>query len=244
MKPVALVVNILDGADDAAGAAATRGRFERLLEGLQVDMAHAFGPGAALPSAARVAGAAVVVVTGGPAKAYDRHLPWLQELRRWLARAIAARARILGICAGSQLLAMEYGGDCVPIPVPEIGCRRIAINDKELCNMPAFVNLVETHHETVVLPDDGELIALGHTDKGLQGFISRDGLSLGLQGHPEYSREDGEVRARKRFQDGQVTKEYLEDALASFAANENEGHLLYEQVLGPWIRGEKTFVAK
>jgi GMP synthase-like glutamine amidotransferase len=63
-----------------------------------------------------------LIVLGGPMSATDdRALPWLASEKRFIAGAIAASKRVLGICLGAQLIASVLGAKVFANPEPEIG---------------------------------------------------------------------------------------------------------------------------
>ncbi|AXV77384.1 MULTISPECIES: glutamine amidotransferase [Ralstonia solanacearum species complex] len=69
-----------------------------------------------------LAAADLVVVLGGPIGAFDDdRYPFLREETDAIARRLAARKPLLGICLGAQLMARALGATVAPMGVKEIG---------------------------------------------------------------------------------------------------------------------------
>src|SRR5690606_12990510 len=69
----------------------------------------------------------LLIVMGGPMSANDEdELPWLVEEKRYIATAMAAGKKVLGICLGAQLLAAALGARVFPHSHREIGWFPIA----------------------------------------------------------------------------------------------------------------------
>ena len=63
-----------------------------------------------------------LIVMGGPMSVNDeRRHPWLVSEKRFIAEAIAASKRVLGICLGAQLIASALGAKVLANPEREIG---------------------------------------------------------------------------------------------------------------------------
>jgi GMP synthase (glutamine-hydrolysing) len=74
------------------------------------------------PLVADLASEDLLVVLGGPIGAYEEdRYPFLLAELRFIERALAARARVLGICLGAQLLARVLGARVFPAACKEIG---------------------------------------------------------------------------------------------------------------------------
>ena len=63
-----------------------------------------------------------LIVLGGPMSANDEHLyAWLADEKAFIAEAIRAGKRVLGICLGAQLIASALGARVYPNAAKEIG---------------------------------------------------------------------------------------------------------------------------
>jgi GMP synthase (glutamine-hydrolysing) len=120
----------------------------------------------------------LLVVLGSAAAADDDTLPWLAPERAYLARAIARRTPVLGICFGAQLLARELGGTVGRAVGPERGFVPLRSADPDLLPDGEWLQF---HDDTATLPPGAELVAAN--DSGVQAF--RHHRQFGVQFHPE-----------------------------------------------------------
>jgi GMP synthase-like glutamine amidotransferase len=136
-----------------------------------------------------------VVCLGGEMGAYDDiDHPWLGGVRMLLARAVAARLPVLGVCLGAQLLAVATGGQVRRGPHgPEIGPglvakRDAAMRDPLFALLPITPDVVQFHDDEVhVLPPRAELLAASPRYQN-QAFRVGDN-AYGLQFHIETTPE-------------------------------------------------------
>src|ERR1700760_352772 len=103
MRPLGILIV----GEPVPGAAAARGSFSRMIrEAVGTAWPHDWleiegrSLGAELPDFERISG---LIVTGSAANVPTREA-WILELERYLARGVAARVPIFGICFGHQLL--------------------------------------------------------------------------------------------------------------------------------------------
>ncbi|MEZ4215434.1 MAG: glutamine amidotransferase [Myxococcota bacterium] len=175
---------------------AARGDFEAWIErGLALERARvevvAVFEGDALPAPRDVTG---IVVTGSSAMVSERE-PWSERAAAWLARAVAARVPVLGICYGHQLLAHALGGRVGPNPHGrEIGTVDVdllpdAAGDALLGDAPARERFHATHVEAVLaLPRAARRLARTALDPHHAFRIddARGAVAWGVQFHPEF----------------------------------------------------------
>lgn len=130
------------------------------------------------------AGFAGVVVLGGPQSAYDlaRH-PYLADELDFIRSAHRARVAVLGICLGSQLLAVALGGQAHPGD-SGLECGFIDVVPVTAEGAGVAGCHFSFHSDTFRLPDGATL--LGRTDRYPQAW--RLDTSLALQFHPELDR--------------------------------------------------------
>jgi GMP synthase-like glutamine amidotransferase len=130
--------------------------------------------------------ATVLVLTGSyaPWSVHDRH-----ELQAYTTRLSTDSRPILGVCAGSQLLARAAGGhhDRMPDPSGEQGFLEVTMTRPH----PALEGLPETWHvfqqhadEVTSLPPSLGLVASSPRAR-VQAFIASDRPWWGTQFHPE-----------------------------------------------------------
>jgi len=107
----------------------------------------------------------VLIVMGGPMGVYDdATLPWLSNEKKFLAQAISANKKILGICLGAQLIACVLGAKVSKNPHKEIGWFPLQIPAKT-SNHPIAKILADCpqvfhwHGDTFALPNGAQLLA-------------------------------------------------------------------------------------
>ncbi len=116
----------------------------------------------------------------------DRH-PWLAGETEWLRGLVAQRVPTLGVCLGSQLLALASGARVGPLAEPEIGWHEVELTDEGtadpvLSALPQRFEAFQWHHYAHELPE--EAIALARNDACLQAFRLGE-TCWGIQFHPE-----------------------------------------------------------
>jgi GMP synthase-like glutamine amidotransferase len=153
-----------------------------------------------------------VVCLGGEMGANDDlDHPWLADVRRLLARAVATRLPVLGVCLGGQLLAVATGGQvAVGADGPEVGPRLVAKRDVAwrdplFADLPFMPDVLQFHQDAVtVLPRGAELLASA-TPYPNQAF--RIGPSAyGLQFHIETTPEIVLAWARSAPEDAALAR--------------------------------------
>lgn len=104
----------------------------------------------------------VLIVMGGPMGVYDEDVyPWLAAEKSFIASAIAAGKKIIGICLGAQLIASVLGAKVTRNAHREIGWFPLHIN----ANHPVATILSNCatvfhwHGDTFALPANAQLIA-------------------------------------------------------------------------------------
>jgi len=107
----------------------------------------------------------MLVVMGGPMGVYDEHIhPWLAAEKDFIARAITAGKKIIGICLGAQLIAAVLGAPVTQNPYREIGWfpLRIPSTAKDHPVAKALAECAEVFHwhgDTFALPAGARLLA-------------------------------------------------------------------------------------
>ena len=140
--------------------------------------------GEALPDLGGVGG---VVVMGGPMSVRDP-LPWLEDERRWLARAVQAGTGVLGVCLGAQQLAAALGARVTAGPAPEIGVGTVELTDDGLAD-PVLgpegrrLPVVHWHGDTFDVPRGAVLLA--SSERYARQAFRVGALAYGLQFHLE-----------------------------------------------------------
>ncbi len=169
---------------------------------------------------------AAVVVTGSSAMVTDG-AAWSLAIEAWLADAVRARVRVLGVCYGHQLLARALGGEAGwNSNGRELGTVNVDLTaagraDPLFDGVEAPLAVQSSHSQSVlVLPDRARLLAYNEHDAH-QAFAVGD-HAWGLQFHPEFDADivRGYVEERRET----VLAEGLDaDALAGGARDSDDG---------------------
>ena len=131
----------------------------------------------------------LLVVLGGPMNIYqERRFPWLRAEKRFIAEAVSAGKRVLGICLGAQLLADVLGARVSANRHREIGWFPIqktaaAQQDPAAAFLPQEAVVFHWHGDTFALPAGALHLARSRGCEN-QGFLF-GGRVVGLQFHLE-----------------------------------------------------------
>ncbi|KAG6676324.1 hypothetical protein I3842_15G146000 [Carya illinoinensis] len=138
------------------------------------------------------------VVSGSPSDAYANDY-WILKLCLLLQTLDAMEKKVLGICFGHQVLCRALGGKVGRAYTGwDVGLRKVSIVkdlapaccflDDELGDIPTCLSIIECHQDEVFeVPLGAEVIAF--SDKtGVEMFTIGDHV-LGMQGHPEYTKD-------------------------------------------------------
>jgi GMP synthase (glutamine-hydrolysing) len=187
MHPLAIVI----AGEPVPGALAARGSFADMIRGVVGDAWP--GPWAEidgradLPDCERFAG---LIVTGSSANVPTRE-PWIVELERYLARAVAKDLPVFGICFGHQLLGQALGGLVTKNPKGrEIGTVAVELvaPDPLLAGVAGSLQANMTHIDSVVaLPPGARVLARSALDENAMVRFAE--CAWGVQFHPELDRE-------------------------------------------------------
>ncbi|MDP9023601.1 MAG: type 1 glutamine amidotransferase [Actinomycetota bacterium] len=164
-----------------------------------------------------------IVVLGGSMGVHDTaDHPWLEGEIAGLRAALRRGVPLFGICLGVQLLGAILGGEVRARGVPEIGfvpLERTAEgrDDPVFAGWPDGAATLFIHDDEVVRLPDGAVATLTGSD-GVAAWRAPDGLSYGVQFHPEVDAAQvaawcSEPRNRIRFERAGVDP----DALAAEA---------------------------
>jgi GMP synthase-like glutamine amidotransferase len=135
-----------------------------------------------------------LMVMGGSQHAWDEQgNSWLQEEKAFVAEALAKGKLFLGICFGAQLLAEALGGRIFPSTYKEIGWHEVSVNragQKSFLfqNVPQSFVSFHWHSDHFSLPWNCTRLAASKASEN-QAFVYNGRPLVGLQFHPEYTRE-------------------------------------------------------
>jgi len=134
-----------------------------------------------------------LIIMGGPMSIHDeKEFDWLKKEKEFIAKAIQADKKILGICLGAQLIADVLGAKVYQNKEKEIGFMPIHFTKQALDN-PLFQgsHLEETvfhwHGETFELPKEAVHLAYTHACAN-QAYLINNQI-IGLQFHLEITPE-------------------------------------------------------
>jgi len=185
---------ILIAGEPVPAALATRGSYSEMIRTAVGDAWQGpwteFDGRVNLPDFERFAG---LIVTGSSANVPTRE-PWILELERYLARAVAARLPIFGICFGHQLLGQALGGLVTRNPKGrEIGTVSVEplAADPLLDQARGSFQANMTHVDSVVRLPPGAVV-LARTALDENAMVRFTEQAWGVQFHPEI---DGEIMA-------------------------------------------------
>jgi GMP synthase-like glutamine amidotransferase len=158
----------------------------------------------------------LLMVMGGSQNAWDdQGYSWLREEKAFVAKAVDQGKLYLGICFGAQLLAEALGGKIFPNEHKEIGWHEVSLNQDGresflFQNVPPSLVTFHWHSDHFSLPDNCTRLAFSPPTEN-QAFVCNQRPAVGLQFHPEYTREMVKYYAAKRSQDW-VPDKYVSSA--------------------------------
>jgi len=147
-----------------------------------------------------------LMVMGGSQHAWDEQgNPWLPAEKAFVGEALASGKRFLGICFGAQLLAEALGGRIFPNEHKEIGWHEVVVNREGqesflFQNIPASFITFHWHSDHFSLPGNCTRLAASNASVN-QAFVCKDRPLVGLQFHPEYTRDMVYYYAAEHSQD-------------------------------------------
>lgn len=159
------------------------------------------------------------VISGSPYDAYGND-NWILKLCLMLQTLDAMQKKVLGICFGHQVLCRALGGKVGKAYTGwDIGLRRVRIvNDLAPCSfledlgeIPGSLSIMECHRDEVwKVPIGAEVI--GFSDKtGVEMFTIGDHI-LGIQGHPEYTKDILYNLIDRLLNNNSIEREFAENA--------------------------------
>ena len=135
-----------------------------------------------------------LMVMGGSQHTWEETAnPWLPGEKEFIAEVLANEKIVLGVCFGAQLIAESLGGRVFPNKHTEIGWFEVSLT-KEGRQSFLFQGIPKTfltfhwHSDHFSLPAGCTRLALSKATAN-QAFISAGSPVVGVQFHPEYTRE-------------------------------------------------------
>jgi GMP synthase-like glutamine amidotransferase len=151
-----------------------------------------------------------LIVMGGPMNIYEhRNFPWLVAEKEAIAKAIAGKKRLLGVCLGSQLIADALGGKVFQNPAVEIGWSPVHINRNAsplFAQFPEELTVLHWHGDTFSIPPGA--VYMGSSEGcHNQAFVMGTRI-VGLQFHLEVNA--GDVAAFVRMEGNLGSGPYIQ----------------------------------
>ena len=114
-----------------------------------------------------------------------RDHPWLVREKRFIAQALAAQTRVLGVCLGAQLIADALGARVYQNPEKEIGWfpLQVLARPGPFALFPDAPSVLHWHGDTFELPPGAVRVAASEACEN-QAFLFGDRV-VGLQFHLE-----------------------------------------------------------
>lgn len=135
-----------------------------------------------------------LMVMGGSQHAWEEQVnPWLPGEKRLIVEALDRGKIVLGVCFGAQLLAEVLGAQVFPNKHKEIGWHEVSLTQEGKESF-LFQKVPETfvtfhwHSDHFSLPSGCTRLAFSEATAN-QAFISKGRAIVGVQFHPEYTRE-------------------------------------------------------
>jgi GMP synthase (glutamine-hydrolysing) len=159
-----------------------------------------------------------LMVMGGSPHAWEEDVnPWLAEEKTLIARTLESGKVIVGVCFGAQLLAEALGGKLFANSQKEIGWYEVTLtsegqNSFLFSHLPTRFVSFHWHSDHFSLPHGCTRLAYSEPTAN-QAYICQGRPVVGLQFHPEYTRdmvrhfaaEEGHQWVKDRFVAGQET---------------------------------------
>ncbi|KAG9156742.1 hypothetical protein Leryth_020918 [Lithospermum erythrorhizon] len=137
------------------------------------------------------------VISGSPYDAYSDEC-WIQKLCSLVQLLHLMETKIMGICFGHQVLCRALGGKVAKACTGwDLGIRQVNIEkellpwyftEDDLVELPSTLKIIECHRDEVwEMPEGAKIIS--SSDKTRVEMFSMDDHILGIQGHPEYTKD-------------------------------------------------------
>ncbi len=139
---------------------------------------------------ASVADHEIYIVTGSKFSVYD-DIPWIHKLKSFVREIQLHHKYFIGVCFGHQLLAEALGGEVVKNEIGWcVGVHTFQVVHKEEWMIPPIENLrlLMSCQDTVRrMPGNSTLLA--RSEDCVVGMFGVGDRMIGVQGHPEFSKE-------------------------------------------------------
>ncbi|XP_039066383.1 gamma-glutamyl peptidase 3-like [Hibiscus syriacus] len=157
------------------------------------------------------------VISGSPHDAYGND-QWILKLCFLVQTLDAMEKKVLGICFGHQVLCRSLGGKVGRAPGGwDIGLRKVEIakdllvHMEEIEEIPSSLSIIECHQDEIYeVPMGADVIAFSEKT-GVEMFGIGQHI-LGIQGHPEYTKDILFNLVDRLLNDNSIKREFAEKA--------------------------------
>lgn len=151
------------------------------------------------------------IITGSRHGVYEDH-PWIEPLKTFLRDAHAARAPLVGVCFGHQILADALGGK-VEKSDRGWGCGvheyRVVETRPWMEGAKQTLSIIAMHQDQVITPPPGSTV-LAQSEFCPYGLLAYGETAMSIQPHPEFDADfERRLLATRR---GSVVPEAIADA--------------------------------
>ncbi|XP_010268444.1 PREDICTED: gamma-glutamyl peptidase 5-like [Nelumbo nucifera] len=184
------------------------------------------------------------VISGSP---YDAHGndAWVLRLCILIQTLYAMEKKVIGICFGHQVLCRALGGKVGRAYSGwDIGLRKVRLvedfNKRSsvggFTEIPPFLSIIECHQDEVwEVPVGAEIIAF--SDKTRVEMFTLSGHILGIQGHPEYTKDILYNLIDRLVNNNSIEKEFAEQTKSRLEIAEPD-RKTWEKICRSFLKGK------
>ncbi len=152
----------------------------------------------------------LMIMGGSPSAWEEKQNPWLPKEKAFIAQVLDSGKMIFGVCFGAQLLAEALGGKLFPNDQKEIGWYDISVtpegqNSFLFKDIPNRFISFHWHSDHFSLPPGCVKLAESEPTAN-QAYLCKTHPVVGVQFHPEYTREMVRHFAREESAEWQVDR--------------------------------------
>ncbi|KAL2458220.1 Class I glutamine amidotransferase-like superfamily protein [Abeliophyllum distichum] len=184
------------------------------------------------------------VISGSPHDAYGDEY-WILELCFLLQTLFAMQKKVLGICFGHQVLCRALGGKVGKAYSGwDIGIRKVRFTenfsfygflDGSFDEIPPTLSIIECHQDEVCEVPVGAQVLACSDKTGVEMFIFGDNI-LGIQGHPEYTKDILDNLIDRLLSNNSIEKGFAEEAKLKLMKTEAD-RKYWEKICKSFLKG-------
>ena len=169
------------------------------------------------------------IISGSSASVFEDK-QWIRNLMAFVRQCYQQNIKVVGICFGHQLIAQALGGETIR---SDNGWG-FGIHPAKFGKQPHWINDFDSHYKLIVIHQDqvvdlpAGFDTVASNDFCPNSMITDNRLMLGIQGHPEFSKEYCAYRAEARRE--LIGEDKYQETLSLLESNETQSG----KVLG-WV---------